>query len=155
MHFTDHPLLSMIFNETQVPEKNKNEKTLDDIFYEYINYIKDKTNKNYFILCLKFIILFRECMNISRKNQIANPEEEQNILSTTQTSILKKEYSSVSNAETAPDLCNEFVTEFLELNDYFGIKSDQERNEIIELIQHFCLWLYLNGYTQSRLSRLS
>ena len=147
MHYTDHPVLQMLFNEVPINQKEKNVKTCDDIFYEYINFVKERTNKNYFILVLKFILLFRECMNFSRQTP-AEPD-------TNGSFVVKKEYSSHNQADTAPDLCNEFVTEFLENNDYFGIASEPDRYEIIELIQHFCSWLHLNQYTQSRLSRIS
>lgn len=149
MHFTDNPILNSLFNDAPTATKEKSEKTCDDIFYEYITYCRGFTNKNYLILVIKFVLLFRECMNISRQN--FNELTTQNWGKP----LLKKEYSYVCNAETAPDLCNEFVTEFLENNDYFGIESEKDRAEIIELIQHFCTWLYLNGYTQSRLSRIS
>lgn len=89
----------------------------------------------------------RECLNISRQKEIDS--------SNGNGSTSWREYTSFVNPETVPEICNEFVTEFLENNDYFGIPSDYERNEIIELIQHFCLWLYQNGYTQSRLSLVS
>ena len=52
------------------------------------------------------------------------------------------EYSTIVNAENVPDSCNEFYTDFLEMNDFFGMNSDKEKIEIIDLIQHFCIWLY-------------
>ena len=36
-----------------------------------------------------------------------------------------------------------------------GYTSDNERNEIIEMIQHFCIWLFKNEYTKSKLSLAS
>lgn len=147
-NFTDHPLLENLFLEKEIAqiseEKQKNEKTCDEAFYQYLNYIKNLTNKNYFVLALKFAILFRECLNISRHKEV-NSNSENGVDS-------KKEYTAIKNAETVPEICNEFVTDYLENNYYFGITSERDRNEIIELIQHFCTWLYLNGFTQSRLS---
>ena len=54
--------------------------------------------------------------------------------------------------ETIPDFCNDFYQSFLasEENDFFGMKSN-EKVEILEIIQHFCIWLRLNKYTKSRL----
>jgi len=57
-----------------------------------------------------------------------------------------------STPEEFPDLCNEFYCEFLDGNDFFGIEDENDRNEIIEIIQHFCFWLYKNDFTKSRLS---
>jgi hypothetical protein len=149
MHYTDHPILNKLFNEVSIDDsKAKNEKTCDDVFYEYLSYCKSLANKNYFIIVLKFILLFRECLNISRSNMV-----EQNVK--VDQPFLKKEYSSYFNADSIPELCNEFVTEYLEKNEYFGINSEKDKNEVIELIQHFCYWLYKMQYTASRLSRIS
>ena len=57
--------------------------------------------------------------------------------------------------EGLPDLCNEFYGEFMEPNDFFGIDNQEEKNEIIEIIQHFCIWLFKNDYTKSKLSLAS
>lgn len=155
-HYTDHPILQMLFHEVSL-NKTKNEKTCDDIFYEYLHQYQNQTNKAYFILMLKFVILFRECMNISKQKEVPGGKSGAEVdTSLDQPSpIYKKEYSSVSNAENAPELCNEFITEFMENNNYFKIEDEWERNEIIELIQHFCYWLHKNEYTQSKLSLLS
>ena len=143
IHYTDNPILYNIFNEVQPVDKPKETKMADDIFYEYVKYSKENVNKNYFILVVKFIILFRECFNNSHKIKSGEAE------------ILKKEFSAYNNAETLPDLCNEFVTEFMELNNYFGIESVHDRDEIIDIIQHFCAWLFLKGYTASRLTKVA
>ncbi len=148
-NYNENSVLSSLFADAPLETKDKSEKTADDIFYEYITYCRTLTNKNYLILVIKFIILFRECMNISKQIQV------QNHLQNGGKALLKKEWTSSNNAENTPEMCNEFVTEYLESNDYFGIESEKDRTEIIELIQHFCSWLYLNGFTQSRLSRIS
>jgi hypothetical protein len=89
---------------------------------------------------VKFIILFRESFNISAKKN---------------DNSLMTEYSTIVNAENVPDSCNEFYTDFLEMNDFFGMNSDKEKIEIIDLIQHFCIWLYKSFYTKSKLSLAS
>jgi hypothetical protein len=133
------------YQVTQEEEKNK--KTCDEVFYEYLIFCKNLTNINYFGLVLKFVLLMRECLNISRQKEIDT--------SNGNGANAWREYTSFVNSETVPEICNEFVTEYMENNDYFGISSESDRNEIIELIQHFCLWLYQNGFTQSRLSLVS
>ena len=35
---------------------------------------------------------------------------------------------------------------------FFGITEEKEKNELIEIIQHFCIWLFRNEYTKSKLS---
>ena len=62
------------------------------------------------------------------------------------------EATATTLPETLPELCNEFYTDFMESNQFFGINSDDEKNEIIEIIQHFCIWLFKNDYTKSKLS---
>ncbi len=143
LKLTDHPVLTRFLND-ELPTKDRTELNCDDLFLTYLYEVKEKSNKAYFILILKFVLLFRECLNTSRQIR-----ENPNINSK------KLEYSSMSNAETLPDLCNEFVTEYLDSNNYFGIESEKDRSEIIELIQHFCNWLFVNKHTLCRLSRIS
>ena len=40
---------------------------------------------------------------------------------------------------------------FMEPNNFFDL-DENDRNEIIEIIQHFCIWLFKNEYTKSKLS---
>ena len=137
----DNPILrNLISNNEIIIQKDKNLKTADDIFYEYLFECKKKTNEKYFTLLLKFILLFRECENLN-KNKNKEKEKENNI-----------EYTSISNAENLPELCNDFYTGFLEVNNFFDINNEDDRKEIIELIQHFCIWLFKNDYTKSKLS---
>jgi len=156
-------VLKRLFDETPISGVAKNQKTADDIFYEYLVYVKDLCNKNYFILCLKFLILFRECMNNSRQKEVEklNDVQHNGDITTTDNHTnetngqAKREYSTIKNCETAPDLCNEFITDFLENNDYFGIEGVEDRNEFIDLVQHLCFWMHRNEYTQSRLTLMS
>ncbi len=141
MHFTDVPVLQMYVQDLDPAQKTNNEKSCDDIFYEYLHFIKSQTNKNYLILSIKFLLLFREFLLKARaKLQAENSET-----SLTDLEMMNK----------TPEYCNEFVTEFLENNDYFGVQLEADRNEFIELIQHFCNWLYNNNFTQSKLSRIA
>ena len=137
----DHPLLRHIKSHLYLTENGINKessKSCDEIKFEYLKDVVQKTNENYFLFIFKFVILFRECINKFKKTD----------------DHLDKEYCEVRGAETAPDLCNEFIIEFMEVNQYFGINSDENKNEFIEIIQHFCLWLYDNGHTSSRLTLL-
>ena len=59
-------------------------------------------------------------------------------------------YCQVNNCEFAPEICNEFVTIYLdEPNRNQGRLL---RNEIIDLTQHLCHWLFTNRLTCSKLS---
>lgn len=120
--------------------KAENIKTCDDAFSEYLISFRDKTNRKYFSLMLKLILLFRECYDIS-KNKDKKEEEKQALT------------NSLAPQEL-PDLCNEFFA-FLEQNGFFGITETGEENEIVEIILHFCTWLFKRGYTSSKLSLAS
>ena len=120
--------------------KAENIKTCDDAFSEYLISFRDKTNRKYFSLMLKLILLFRECYDIC-KNKDKKEEEKQAVTN----SLVPQEL---------PDLCNEFFA-FLEQNGFFGITEVGEENEIVEIILHFCTWLFKRGYTSSKLSLAS
>jgi hypothetical protein len=137
----DHPLLKMIktqlLTQKEAPPK-EGSKTCDEIKFDYLRDVLSKTNETYFIFVFKFVLLFRECIN--RFKRI----EEDGV----------REFCVGHGADSAPDLCNEFIIEFMEVNNYFGLNSEDQKNEFIEVIQHFCLWLYENGHTSSRLTLL-
>ena len=140
-NYGEIPILNNLVLQNPISNKKKSEKCCDDVFYEYLNMFKNKTNQKYFTLMLKFVLLFRECFDISKKKE----NKDENI----------KTFSDTMPPETLPDLCNEFYGEFLEKNNFFGIDELQDRNEIIEIIQHFCIWLFKSEYTKSKLSLAS
>ena len=131
--FNDIPVLFNLVSRGSVTTKPQNEKTCDEVFTEYLITFINKTNRQYFSFILKFILLFRECYEIS-KNKDKKEDE-------------KKAVTKALSPDGLPDLCNEFYGEFLEMNNFFGI----DKNEIIDIIQHFCIWLFKNGYTKSKL----
>ncbi len=108
----------------------------DEVFSDYVVKMARYCNEEYFVKLLKFVTLFRECVNIINKEKA--PEG--------------KEFSELSNAEDVPDISNEFITEFLdpEQNCF-----DISKEEAIDLTQNFCHWLYENNYTCSKLSLIS
>ena len=84
------------------------------------------------------MLLFRECYDISKTQELKDEE--------------KKPVTDYLSPEGLPDLCNEFYGEFMEPNNFFDLNEANEKNEIIEIIQHFCIWLFKNEYTKSKLS---
>src|SRR5690606_23523606 len=126
----DNPFLKKI-NDNISLESNENKgKNCDEVFFEYLKDISTKCNKSYFTFAFKFVVLFRECINKFKINDIDK----------------NKDYTEIYNSDQVPDLCNEFITEFMEGADYFGLNSDDNKNELIEIIQHFCFWMFDNGY---------
>ena len=139
--YEDNFILDNLVKNEKLPLKPKNEKSCDDVFYEYLFTFKNKTNEKYFTLLLEFILLFRECYDVHNNRNI--PDDK------------KKQSTNKLPPEQLPELCNKFYGDFLELNDFMGINDENDRKEIIEIIQHFCVWLYKNEYTKSKLSLAS
>ena len=89
---------------------------------------------------IKFVVLFRECINTLRQKYVRKEEQ----------SLNKTLYTQIYNAETVPEICNDFFVEFMDPFNYFELNKD----ELIELIQHFCYWLFSHQYTQLHLTLL-
>jgi len=108
----------------------------DEIFADYINKVSKLCKKEFFLKILKFVVIFREALNNLYKNKCRNDEE----------------YSESHNAEDAPDISNDFVTEFIEKDPNF---FDINKEDAIDITQNFSQWLYDNNYTCSKLSLIS
>ena len=127
--------------------KNKNEPlkkikqpNVDSLFYLYLKEFSTKTNKDYFWFIVKFIVLFREGINILKKDMVTEEVINGD----------KTEFTQIYNAEEIPEVCNDFFLDFMEPKRFFGLNKE----ELIELIQHFCFWLYTNMYCPSHLTLL-
>ena len=130
----ENPILNYLLNKRELDLK-----ICDDIICKYLSYIETFTNENYFIFVIKFLILFRECVNVTfKKHQ----------------KYIEKDFTTIENAEILPEQCNEFFSNFLEKYQFFDF-NDDDKNELIEIIQHFCFWLFINNFTSSKLSLVS
>lgn len=129
INYEDVPLLNYL-----ISKKELNLQICNDIMCKYIDYVLPLTNEKYFEFILKFLILFKESVNLTQKKENET-----------------KEYTSIQSAEILPEQCNDFFSVFLENKMFFGF-SEEEKNELIEIIQHFCYWLFTNSYTKSKLS---
>lgn len=130
--------------EIEFEDQFKNFGTADEIFYAFLRYAASKTNHDYFVFTFKFVVLFRESMNITMKQN-----EEASALKGSQ------EYTAVFDAEKAPEMCNSFVTEFMETAGYFGNDTSRDKITLIEMIQYFCYWLFYMKYTTMKLTLIS
>ena len=114
----------------------------DVIFYYYIFKVSRYARPEVFIRVLQFVILYREFVNYIYRDRVKTK------LFETQ----QYEYTEVFNPEDIPDISNEFITEFLDVdNELF----DYQRDEALDLTQNFCQWLYDNNYTCSKLTLIS
>ena len=62
----------------------------------------------------------------------------------------KTEFTQLFNADEIAELCNNFFLDFMEPHNFFGLNKE----ESIELVQHFCFWLYTNMYSPAHLTLL-
>ena len=132
---------SILGNEGNEEQEIINKPNIDSIFFLYLKELSNLTNKEYFKFILKFIVLFRECINQFRDNLVNRNHISGN----------KKKYTEIYCGETIPDICNHFCVDFMEQHKNFGI----EILELVEIVQHFCYWLYVNKYTLSQLTLLN
>lgn len=139
LNLCDNPFFVKIKDNISADSIQNIEKNCDEVFLEYLKIISTKCTHKYFIFSFKFVVLFRECLNKFKTNDKDKT----------------KEYTQVYNSDQVPDICNEFINEFMEGADYFGLNTEEDKNELIEIIQHFCFWLFDNQYTTSRLSLIS
>ena len=132
---------AILGNEGNEEQEIINKPNIDSIFFLYLKELSNLTNKDYFWFILKFIILFRECINQFRDN----------LINKNHISEKKNKYTQIYCAETIPDICNDFCVDFMEQHKNFGI----DILELVEIVQHFCYWLYVNKYTLSQLTLLN
>ena len=132
---------AILGNEGNEEQEIINKPNIDSIFFLYLKELSNLTNKEYFKFILKFIVLFRECINQFRDNLVNRNHISGN----------KKKYTEIYCGETIPDICNHFCVDFMEQHKNFGI----EILELVEIVQHFCYWLYVNKYTLSQLTLLN
>ena len=62
----------------------------------------------------------------------------------------KKEYTQLYDSSVIPDFFNDFLVDFMENRNYFLLDKD----ELVKLIEYFCFWLFLEGYTDSHLTKV-
>ena len=111
-------------------------KICDEIFCEYLKAVGKVTNSEYLGNVIKFIILYRECINkygwLKFGKRLPSVREDSK----------EKEYTSMNNAEFIPELANELVLSYLPEHNYVIPMID-----CINLTVNLCEWLINNGFT--------
>ena len=144
----EHPILNSILNPLNNKKEN-NKKTCDEIFISYIHFLIQNTNKEYLTFSLSVILLLRECINKYKNIEL---EDKFEIFGDNNNNNIKLlNFTEVCEGEQIPEICNEYLTEFLPSYNYFGLNFLNNFFEAKNLIQHFCFWLYDNNYTSSKL----
>lgn len=117
-----------------------NKPPIDCIFFQYIKYISNIIEKDYVVFIIKFIIIFRQYLN----------KEKQGLINSEHINEKKKEYTQIYDASVIPDFFNDFLMDFMENRNYFNLDKD----ELVKIIEYFCFWLFLEGYTDSHLTKV-
>lgn len=103
----------------------------DQVFAEYLYHVSKITNSVYFKKVVKFVFLYREFLNRQHRKD------------------KNEEYTETQSAEDAPDLSNEFLIDFIKIEDpIMGYSKD----ESTQLTQNFCRWMFDENYTTSKLT---
>lgn len=134
---SEHPLLSRFNNFDSIinlPSLDPENCRCDDVFFEYLVKVSKTCKDDYFYRILKFILLFRECLNYVNKEKTGDSE-----------------YADISNPEDAPEISNEFVTDYMEDDNLFNYSKE----EVIDLTQNLCQYMYDNNFTCSKLSLIN
>lgn len=101
----------------------RKEMLVDEIFALYLYRMSNRVNREFYQTVLAYIVFFRESFNMygwSKKIECEHIDIEKN--PTIKFDMQNKEFVLHNNAEYAPEICNEFVTIYME-----------ERKSIIEL----------------------
>ena len=120
--------------------KKCNIPSIDKIFLSYLKQLNKNLKYSYLKNITLFIISFRKFINDLKKAQIT-------------ADIMKpglNEFTQLFNARDMPEIANDFFNDFLPK--YSGIINNEIRKDFIDIIQHFCFWLYENNYCDGILS---
>lgn len=153
-------------------DEEKSSASWDEVFAIYLYEASKKINPDYYKIMLRFIISYRECLNRygwekkAENDEVLNnsgsgEEMETTMITPASESIQEKakdlkrrandlEFSIINNAEHAPEICNEFVTVFLQDKKEVQIS----KNESIDLTRNICHWLFTEGFTCSKVSMI-
>lgn len=135
----------------------------DEAFTAYLREVSQRVNDGFYKQVLSFVLLYRDCLNKYGWQKLAESEcretrvplEDQNIqarLLHHRETMEFNEFCAVNNAEVVPEICNEFVTIYMESKN--GTRCEIERSLCIDLTKHLCHWFFMNGHTCSKLSQV-
>ena len=134
-------------------DKDRQDMLVDEIFALYLYRMSNRINQNYYRTVLAYVIFFRECLNEygwgkkieSEAIRLDNNPELKYDIET-------KHFCIVNNAEHAPEICNEFVTVYME---YKKNLIDIPKHDQIDLTINLCHWLFECQFTCSKLTMVA
>ena len=107
----DESYLDNSRNKNKEPLKKVKSPCVDGLFYLYLKEFSKQTNEDYFFFMVKFAVLFRESINILKKDMVTNEIITEH----------KKEFTEIFNAEEIPEVCNDFFWILWNLNDFLDL----------------------------------
>lgn len=127
-------------NYDLLTDNDRQEMLVDEIFALYLFRMSNRINQNYYKIVLAYVIFFRECLNEygwgkkieSEGIKLENNPEMKN-------DVANKQFCMVNNGEHAPEICNEFVTVYME---YKKSIIDIAKHDQIDLTINLCHWLF-------------
>ena len=148
----------------QLSEEHRVMLSADEIFALYLREVAHKTNSFFYQQMLRYILLYRDCLNEYGWQKLAESHcreakqslEERNINARMSEAHFREmmnayEFCAIQNAEVAPEICNDFVTVYLDARRDSGL----EKMDAIDYTRNFCHWLFISGHTCSKLSLIS
>ena len=142
--------------EDEVVEKRH--RTCDYVFAEYLNVVAQRVRPECYAQVLAMVLSYRDYANkcAGQEGPKAATQTPAQTQTSSQTSVAEPlattqdDYCSTHNAEDLPDLCNRFISKHLELH-----TTRLNKNEAIAWVLNMCHWIYMNGYSCSKLLLLN
>jgi hypothetical protein len=126
--------------------KSEEHPSIDKIFIIYLVYFSKVTRDSRMVeLITQFIILFREHINI------VGPEYKKSF----QKFGIKLDfnpsspYTSFNDCFDVPNYINDFISVFINMK---GLNFEYKVNEILDISQNFCNWLFVNKFTNFKIA---
>jgi len=126
-------------NYLKLSEQEKLSMFVDEIFALYLYTVSQKVNDTFYRTVLAFVIFFRECLNEigwKKRRESDNETKPEDF-----EAMERDEFCLVNSAEHAPEICNEFVTIYMEKH---KSKFEIIKCEQIDLTINMCHWLFEN-----------
>lgn len=106
-------------NYDNLNQSERSTMKVDEIFALYLYRLSARVNSNYYRKsALPFLMLFRECLNeygwSKKVGEGKDVTEELERNPSLRYDMQNKEYCLCNSAEHAPEICNEFVTVYME-----------------------------------------
>ena len=140
-------------NYDNLSSNDRQEMLVDEIFSLYLYRMSNRINQFYYKIVMAYVIFFRECLNEygwGKKIESEGIRLDNN--PDLKKDIETKQFCLVNNAEHAPEICNEFVTVYME---YKKNLLDIPKHDQIDLTINLCHWLFQCQFTCSKLTMIA